>query len=142
MVAFRSAKGRVSPSKGGYRTFPRRRGNEEGGKSRVASGNPAAGAFGPMVQPGVIFYSVATMAMETMPELAGWAPFFYASEVVVVLIFTTEYFVRWRWADHPARPTRSAAGLIDLLAILPFYLAVGLDLRGSALFACCGCSGC
>lgn len=78
----------------------------------------------------LILYSVVTMAMETMPELSGWTRFFTGSETVVVLVFTVEYFVRWWWAADRRRYPFSALAIIDLLAVLPFYLAVGLDLRG------------
>jgi voltage-gated potassium channel len=77
----------------------------------------------------LIIYSLVTFALETMPELAEYEEFFAISEAVVVILFTGEYFVRWGLARnkllYPLRPI----ALVDLAAILPFYLLHGFDLR-------------
>lgn len=77
----------------------------------------------------LIVYSVVTIALETMPELAGWSMFFEVSNVVVVAIFTVEYFAFWWYSDDRLRYPLRLTSIIDLLAILPFYLALGIDLR-------------
>lgn len=83
----------------------------------------------------LIILSLASFALETLPGLTptqrrylGWF------EAASVLLFTVEYFVRFLLA----RPRRAYAlsffGIVDLLAILPFYLAIGIDLRSLRAF--------
>lgn len=78
----------------------------------------------------LIFYSVACFSLETLPDLDAQARTFLAvSEVVVVVLFSVEYLLRLYAAEQRWRFVFSAHGLIDLLAILPFYLSFGMDLR-------------
>jgi voltage-gated potassium channel len=44
-------------------------------------------------------------------------------------VFTLEYLLRIMVADHKLKFIFSFFGMIDLIAILPFYLTTGLDLR-------------
>lgn len=76
----------------------------------------------------LILYSVVTMALETMPELAAYRSFFATSEVIVVVIFTLEYVVRWSRSVDKLRYPFSFFAVVDLLAILPFYISLGVDL--------------
>ena len=78
----------------------------------------------------LIVYSIVTMALETMPELAAYQPFFHTSEAVVVAIFTVEYLVRWALSENRSRYPFSFLAIVDLLAILPFYISLGIDIRG------------
>ena len=55
-------------------------------------------------------------------------------EIVSVLIFTVEYISRLIFADNKFKFVFSFFGIIDLLAILPFYLATGFDLRSVRAF--------
>ncbi|MHA7843360.1 MAG: ion transporter [Winogradskyella sp.] len=50
-------------------------------------------------------------------------------EVFCVVVFTAEYLARIYVADNKQKFVFSFFGLIDLFAILPFYLSFGLDLR-------------
>lgn len=50
-------------------------------------------------------------------------------EVVCVIIFTIEYLLRIYAAERKFKFIFSFYGIIDFLAILPFYLAIGVDLR-------------
>lgn len=83
----------------------------------------------------LIIANVLAIVLETVPEIgASHGRFFQAFEVFSVAVFTLEYLLRlWSCVDvsDPARPghrqTRlrwalSPLGLIDLLAIAPFYL--------------------
>ena len=82
----------------------------------------------------VIVASVAAVALETMASLQRYAGLFAAIEVCAVAIFTVDYLLRWwvapeRQATGAAEPWRerlryaiSTYGVIDLLAILPFYI--------------------
>ncbi|SHE20652.1 ion transporter [methanotrophic endosymbiont of Bathymodiolus puteoserpentis (Logatchev)] len=56
------------------------------------------------------------------------------SEAVLIGIFSVEYLLRLYVADKKIGFVFSFFGLIDLLAILPFYLSVGLDLRSIRVF--------
>lgn len=89
----------------------------------------AGRAFDLSIQ-GLIFYSLATFAFETMPDLSSRTRgFLEVSEAVVVGVFTLEYLLRLLLADSRPRFVFSFFGVVDLLAILPFYLATGVDLR-------------
>ncbi len=90
----------------------------------------------------LIILSVSGALLETIPSLAQrHAQLFYAVEVISVAVFSVEYLGRLWWSVEDPRYARPLAGrlryaltpmaLIDLLAILPFYLAlfVGMDLR-------------
>jgi len=77
----------------------------------------------------LIVYSIITMCLETMPELSDYQLFFKASEYTVVAIFTVEYLVRWWLSENRLRYPFTFMAIVDLLAILPTYLRLGLDLR-------------
>lgn len=55
-------------------------------------------------------------------------------ELVTVSVFTIEYVVRLLVADRKIAFATSFLGMIDLLAILPFYLSFGVDLRSVRAF--------
>lgn len=78
----------------------------------------------------LIFYSLVTFSMETLPDLdQSTLIFLKYSEMVVVAIFTLEYLCRVMLAENKLRFIFSFYGLVDLLAIIPFYLATSVDLR-------------
>jgi voltage-gated potassium channel len=52
-----------------------------------------------------------------------------AVEVVTVVCFTVEYLLRIFVADSKPRFVFSFFGLVDLFAILPFFLFIGFDFR-------------
>ncbi|WP_304608559.1 ion transporter [Inquilinus sp. Marseille-Q2685] len=88
----------------------------------------------------LILYSALSMGVETLPHLPGWAQTALSvSEAAVVAVFTLEYLLRLATAPAPGAYARSFFGIVDLLAIAPFYLGLvfigfGLDLRaGRAL---------
>jgi len=83
----------------------------------------------------VIVTTVAAVALETLPSVnERYARLFTAIEIGAMSLFTIEYLLRWwiapeREATGAAEPWRSRLhyavspyGLIDLLAILPFYI--------------------
>lgn len=79
---------------------------------------------------GLIVFSALSVGVETMPDLPPWlVTALYAAEVVIVLVFTAEYLVRIAIATHPFRYVFSFWGFVDLIAILPFYLSLAIDLR-------------
>lgn len=78
----------------------------------------------------LILISMASFAFETVPDLAAdvrraleWV------EIITIMIFTLEYAARLYTAEHKTRFVFSFYGLVDLLAILPFYLSLMVDLR-------------
>ena len=50
-------------------------------------------------------------------------------ELVTVIIFTIEYILRFYTANKKIDYFLSFYGIVDLIAILPFYLTLGIDLR-------------
>ena len=77
----------------------------------------------------LIVYSVVTIALETMPSLESYDQFFRVSEIVVVTVFTIEYLVAWWFSDNRLKYPFRLLSILDLLAILPFYLSLTIDLR-------------
>jgi|TARA_B110000467_G_C18248763_1_gene439069 voltage-gated potassium channel len=60
------------------------------------------------------------IAIGSSDSRAGWAGFLWAERVIAV-IFTFEYFARWKNSKGDKYAT-SALGIIDLLAIIPFWV--------------------
>lgn len=78
----------------------------------------------------LIVLSVITFSVETLPNLKTQTKTILNSiEVFCVVVFTAEYLARIYVADNKPKFIFSFFGLIDLFAILPFYLSFGLDLR-------------
>lgn len=83
----------------------------------------------------LIIISLVTFSIETLPGLsARTQTFLSAVETVTVVIFTIEYLLRLTVADNKLKFATSFFGVIDLLAILPFYIASGVDLRSMRAF--------
>lgn len=82
----------------------------------------------------LIILSVITFSIETLPNISESTKFWLHSiEVVCVIVFTFEYLARIYVADRKLKFVFSFFGIIDLLAILPFYLSFGVDLRSLRL---------
>lgn len=78
----------------------------------------------------LILYSVFCFSLETLPDIDESTKIFLKySEVFIVIIFTIEYLIRLCLSEKRLKFVFSFYGLIDLLAILPFYLAFAVDLR-------------
>ncbi len=81
----------------------------------------------------LILYGIIAHLLELeFDDSDNAAIFFLWSERIVTLLFTIEYFVRWIASRSWIYPFRLMA-IIDLLAILPFYLGFLLDLRSLRL---------
>ena len=77
----------------------------------------------------LIVLSVASIGIESIPDLPGWAVrTLRTSEIVIVTVFTFEYLLRIVAAGNAFRFIFSYPGLVDLLAIAPFYVG-GFDTR-------------
>lgn len=89
----------------------------------------------------LIALNIVALMLETIPALnASLHGFFHMFNMVSVIIFTVEYFLRiWAAAEAEGTGSRtsktvryifSLMALIDLAAILPFYLAIlPIDMR-------------
>jgi voltage-gated potassium channel len=78
----------------------------------------------------LIIISLISFTVETLPNLApATQRFLYWVEVITVAIFSIEYLARLVVADNKIRFCLSFWGLIDLIAVLPFYISTGIDLR-------------
>ncbi|MQP53116.1 MULTISPECIES: ion transporter [unclassified Flavobacterium] len=83
----------------------------------------------------LIFVSLIAFTIETLPNnskslisILNWI------ELISVLVFSFEYLIRIYVAKEPFKYVFSFYGIIDLFAILPFYLNFGLDLRSLRSF--------
>ncbi|WP_107039401.1 ion transporter [Brumimicrobium mesophilum] len=76
----------------------------------------------------LIFTSLTAYAIETLPGISDLTKsILFWIETVCIIIFTVEYVVRIFIAKNPFKYIISFYGIIDLLAILPFFLAVRYD---------------
>lgn len=83
----------------------------------------------------LILLSLVSFSIDTMPELSPTTVRVLGIvETVTVIIFTAEYLLRLYVADSKRQFARSFYGIVDLVAILPFYLGLvitgfGVDFR-------------
>ncbi|WP_286831104.1 MULTISPECIES: ion transporter [Kordiimonas] len=97
----------------------------------------------------LILLNVLAVVLETVDSLwQAYSPWFRAFDAISIGIFTVEYLARvWASAEREAVPGDTVLGrriryifsplaLIDLIAIIPFYLGqmTGLDLRALRIF--------
>jgi voltage-gated potassium channel len=83
----------------------------------------------------LIILSVITFTVSTIPDLEiGMQVFLEEIEMVIVVFFTIEYALRIYAAEKPWSFVFSFYGLVDLIAIVPFYVALGVDLRVIRIF--------
>jgi len=82
----------------------------------------------------LILFSLISFSIETLPNLSprirNWL---HISELIVMALFTIEYILRVAVADKKLHFILSFYGLVDILAIVPFFVA-GLDLRAIRIF--------
>jgi len=78
----------------------------------------------------LIVLSLITYAISTEPNLSeSTRSLLHYCEWIIVVVFSVEYFLRIFTAPKPLKYIFSFFGIIDLLAILPFYLTLGVDMR-------------
>jgi voltage-gated potassium channel len=83
----------------------------------------------------LIIASLIAFAVETLPDNEQVVlDFLYSFEVFCVVVFSAEYLLRIVIAKNPLKYIFSFYGLIDLFAILPFYLTKAFDLRALRAF--------
>ena len=104
-------------------------------KKTIEDTDTKAGRIFDLAIQGLIVISLVSFCVETLPDLAtSTRSWLYVVEVVTVGIFTIEYALRILVADNKLRFIFSFYGLIDLAAILPFYVTSGIDLRSIRIF--------
>jgi voltage-gated potassium channel len=78
----------------------------------------------------LIIVSIVNFTILTLPNLSTKTQeIINGLEVFCVAVFTIEYLLRIYAAKSRVRFFFSFFGLVDLIAILPFYLALGMDLK-------------
>lgn len=83
----------------------------------------------------MIVLSLISFSVETLPSITDQTrSYLHKFEIFSITIFTLEYVARIVCADDKKKFIFSFFGIVDLLAILPFYLATGLDLRSLRAF--------
>ncbi len=84
----------------------------------------------------LIFYAIAVLVYGTIPALSEDArKFLWISEVVITVLFTLEYILRFYLAERKRDYSFSFYGIIDFAAILPFYLDLLLGTEVAVLRA-------
>lgn len=83
----------------------------------------------------LIVLSMISIAVETLPGLSPELMSALRSfEIFTIAVFTVEYILRIIAAEKPLKFIFSFFGIIDFLALAPFYFATGLDLRALRAF--------
>lgn len=83
----------------------------------------------------LILFSLITFSIETLPNNSERTiKFLKLFEIFCICIFSTEYLLRIYVSKKPLKYIFSFFGIIDLLAILPFYLRGSVDLRALRAF--------
>lgn len=83
----------------------------------------------------LIVISLVSFSVETLPGLSALAlRTLQWIETTTVLLFSCEYLLRLTAAERRLRFVFSFYGLIDLIAIAPFYLRLTADLRAVRIF--------
>tara|TARA_B110000305_G_C19374556_1_gene606262 strand:- start:96 stop:791 length:696 start_codon:yes stop_codon:yes gene_type:complete len=83
----------------------------------------------------LIVLSLLSFSFETLPNLGEKYKVLLSSfKFICVVFFSIEYILRV-WLTKPSKAyVFSFFGIIDLLAIIPFYFASGIDLRSIRIF--------
>ncbi len=83
----------------------------------------------------LIFTSLISFSLETLPDLStGLRYILWCVDMVCLVIFSAEYIMRIWVAEKPFKYIFSFYGIIDLLAILPFYMRSTFHLRALRAF--------
>lgn len=83
----------------------------------------------------LIIISILSFSYETLPNLSSAElEILYYLEIIIVVIFSLEYILRIYTSENKLKFIFSFYGIIDLLAILPFYISATMDLRSIRLF--------
>jgi voltage-gated potassium channel len=104
-------------------------------KAIIENNDTGAGRLFDWIIQSLIVLSLVTFSIETLPDLSQETiSRLKGVEMICIVIFSIEYFLRVLVADHKLKFIFSFYGLIDLIAILPFFIAKGIDLRSIRIF--------
>ena len=102
--------------------------------TRDTNGYVELGRFEKLIQI-LIVISLISFAFETLPNLSTtWQTVLKFTEIIIVLIFTIEYIIRISLCRPRLKYIFSFYGVIDILAILPFFLTAGIDIKSIRAF--------
>jgi voltage-gated potassium channel len=94
-------------------------------ESALDGRHPGLGHYVELFLDAIIILSTVAMGVETLPGLPYWGiEALRAFEFFVVAVFTVEYALRLLTTPAPLGYARSFFGMVDLLAIAPFYIAL------------------
>ena len=78
----------------------------------------------------LIVISIINFTVQTLPDKNFiFQKYLNAIEIICVFFFSLEYLLRLIASKKPLKFIFSFFGIVDLLAILPFYLTLGTDLK-------------
>ena len=77
----------------------------------------------------IIFLTVIDHGLQTMPSMAKYHDILERWEIVPIVVFSLEYILRIYSSPKRLGFIFSFWGLVDLLAIIPYYLGLPADLR-------------
>lgn len=96
----------------------------------VESTHSHQGRFFDLFIQATILVALVAYSLETLPSINdAQRALLAAVEAISILIFTGEYLLRVWVAKRRWAYIFSFYGVVDFLAIAPFYLAIGIDLR-------------
>jgi voltage-gated potassium channel len=109
--------------------------NKENIRKTVDSTDHFSGKVFTFTVQSLIVVSLITFSIDTLPDLSLQIKnILNIIEIVTVGIFTLEYVLRLIISTRKLKFIFSFYGLVDLLAILPFYISSGFDLRAIRIF--------
>ncbi|RZI99012.1 MAG: ion transporter, partial [Haliea sp.] len=88
------------------------------------SDTPSGRAFDKAVVAAILVSVAIVIADSVQGWQVRWRSAFVAAEWTFTLLFTLEYLARLLSVDKPMRYARSFFGIVDLLAVMPTYLAL------------------
>lgn len=95
----------------------------------VQKSDTIAGRLFDLLVLALIVFSIVTLSVETLPGLSPVAIWWlHISEIVVTGLFTLEYILRIFTTPRKRDYIFSFYGIIDFIAIVPFYLSLGIGL--------------
>lgn len=104
-------------------------------KSIIEKNTTKAGRYFDFFIQFLIILSLIAFTLETLPNLSEeFSYWLYIIEVFIVIVFSIEYLLRIFVSDNKLKFIFSFYGIIDLFAILPFYLTSAIDLRSIRIF--------